>query len=100
MVNLRPANANHARMDQKRDELLAACSADKRDRYTKWMQENGGQRSNAQQPNAQNVDAEFAFPGEQRQVDGRVAVSEPVAAENENVEVNEANAECCAPAGR
>ena len=93
MVNLRPANANHARMDQKRDELLAACSADKRDRYTKWMQENGGQRSNAQQPNAQNVDAEFAFPGEQRQVDGRVAVSEPVAAENENVEANETNAE-------
>ena len=91
MFNLRPANANHARMDQKRDELLAACPANKRDKYTKWMRENGGQNPNGQQPNAQNVDAEFAFPGEQRQVDGRLALPNPVAAENAHAEANEEN---------
>ena len=89
LSHARPSTANHARMDQKRDELLAACPAQHRDKYTKWMQQNGGQ--NGQQPNGQNVDAEFAFPNEQRQVDGRMAMTNPETVANDGTATGNAS---------
>ena len=73
LIARRPQNANHERMNARRDELLEQCTPAERQEYLEFTQRN----NNNQNVGAAQAEAELAFPN---QVDGRLA--EPIAEGN------------------
>ena len=77
LVTGRPNNANHERMNARRDELLAQCQPVERQQYEDFMRRNN---NNPGQNNVQaaQAGAELAFPNV---IDGKMALAGPTIAQ-------------------